>query len=307
METNQRKAKVLVLGSSGTVGKKIVAELVQFEDVSVRLSSRRPADVERLRAEGKDAVYLDLDRPETFGVALAGVDRLFVLTGYTVAMLAQSKTLVDAAYKAGVKHIVHLGVFAEWDSTDPHFAWHQLIESYVKASGMAWTHLHPNMFMENLLLFFDPKNDSITTYWKGERTGWVAAADIAAVAACVLREGPERHHGKDYWLSTEVATGPEIAAILSEVTGRRISCNVLGPDEFAAAFESIDFETEKWYAESGVECMRQIVDGRLGIIGSVRNDVPYVTGRPALSWKQWASEHQKELAASGADSEQEFP
>ena len=303
MEKNRRKATVLVLGSSGTVGKKIVAELAQSEDVSVRLSSRRPADVDRLRSEGKDAVYLDLDKPETFGVALAGVDRLFVLTGYTVAMLAQSKTLIDAAYKAGVKHIVHLGVFAEWDCTDPHFVWHQLIESYVKASGMGWTHLHPNMFMENILLFFDAKNDSITTYWKGERTGWIAAADIAAVAATVLREGPERHHGKDYWLSAEVATGPEIAAILSQAAGRQISCNVLGPDEFKAAFDSIEFETEKWYAESGVECMRQIVDGRLGSIGSVRDDVPYVTGRPALTWKQWAAEHRQELAARAPRSE----
>ncbi|WP_157758282.1 SDR family oxidoreductase [Cystobacter fuscus] len=103
------------------MGKKVVADLEQAADVSVRISSRRPAEVERLRSQGKDAVYLDLDKPGTFGAALAGVDRLFLLTGYTVAMLAQSKTLIDAAAKAGVRHIVHLGVFAEWDCTDPHF------------------------------------------------------------------------------------------------------------------------------------------------------------------------------------------
>jgi hypothetical protein len=100
-----------------------------------------------------------------------------------------------------------------------------------------------------------------------------------------------------------VATGPEIAAILSQAAGREISCNVLGPDEFKAAFDSIEFETEKWYAESGVECMRQIVDGRLGSIGSVRDDVPHVTGRPALTWKQWAAEHRQELAAGAPRSE----
>jgi len=49
---------------------------------------------------------------------------LFLLTGYTVDMLVQSKTLVDAAKKAGVRHIVHQGVFGQWDCTDPHFAWH---------------------------------------------------------------------------------------------------------------------------------------------------------------------------------------
>ena len=94
-------------------------------------------EVERLRGEGKEAVHLDLDDPSTFALALAGVDRVFLLTGYTVAMLTQSKTLVDAAKKAGVKHIVHVGIFGEWDCTDPHFAWHQLIESYIKASGLA--------------------------------------------------------------------------------------------------------------------------------------------------------------------------
>lgn len=300
MQTNQHKVRVLVLGSSGQIGKKIVADLEQSADANVRISSRRPSEVEQLKSQGKDAVYLDLDKPSTFGAALAGVDRLFLLTGYTVAMLTQSKTLIDAANKAGVKHIVHLGVFAEEDCTDPHFGWHQLVETYVKASGMAWTHLHPNMFMENLLQLFNPNNDTITTYWGGHRTGWIAAADIAAVAANVLREGPEKHHGKDYWLSAEVASGPEIAGILSEVTGRQITCGLLGPDDFQEVFTAMDLQVERWYAESGVESMRQIVDGRMGYIGSVRDDVPHVTGRPALTLKQWAAQHINHLATATA-------
>jgi uncharacterized protein YbjT (DUF2867 family) len=35
-------------------------------------------------------------------------------------------------------------------------AWHQIVERYIEASGIAWTHLHPNVFMENLLTFFAP-------------------------------------------------------------------------------------------------------------------------------------------------------
>jgi uncharacterized protein YbjT (DUF2867 family) len=58
--------------------------------------------VDELRAAGRDAVRLDLDDPSTFAHALHGVDRVYLLTGYTVAMLTQSKTLVDAAVKAGV-------------------------------------------------------------------------------------------------------------------------------------------------------------------------------------------------------------
>src|SRR3954463_1654479 len=202
MNTSAKTPTVLVLGSSGQIGRLVVKELAQSPDVHLRLSSRRPEEVERLRREGKEAVHLDLDDPRTFALALSGVDRLFLLTGYTVAMVTQSKTLEDAARKEGVTQIVHLGVFDEWDCTDPHFAWHLMIESYIKASGLDWTHLHPNVFMDNLLNFNAPKEDSITVYWGTRAVGWVAVSDIAAVAAAALGEGPEKHHGRDYWMST---------------------------------------------------------------------------------------------------------
>jgi len=301
VDTNNRTVEVLVVGSSGQVGKKIVSILENTPGCRVRVTSRRPAEVDRLKAEGKNAVYLDLDRPETFGAALAGVDRLFLLTGYTVAMLTQSKTLVDAASKAGVEHVVHLGVFADWDTTDPHFTWHQLVETYIKASGMAWTNLHPNMFMENLHFMFDAQKQVVTTFWHGNRMGWTAASDIAAVAATVLQDGPKKHGGKDYWLSAEVATGAQLATIIGEVLGQNVSSNLLGPDEFKEVFTSGALTVEAWYAEGGVEFMRQVVDGRMGYIGSVRNDVPHVTGRPALTLREWVVQHREQLAPVASD------
>lgn len=222
-------------------------------------------------------------------------DRLFLLTGYTVAMVTQSKTLVDAAKKAGVKHIVHLGVFAEWDCTDPHFAWHLMIESYIKASGLAWTHLHPNVFMDNLLNFNALREDSFTLYWGSRAVGWVAVSDIAAVAAAALGEGPEKHHGRDYWMSTEVLDGMQVAAILSEVTGRTIRCNLKGPEDFKAFINSPGVEVEQWYAEGGLDFMRQVSDRRMGYIGTIRDDVPFVLGRPSLTFREWASSHKDEF------------
>lgn len=295
MNTSSNKPTVLVLGSSGQIGQSVVKELEQSSEVNLRLSSRRPQEVERLRSEGKEAVYLDLDDPQTFPLALAGVDRLFLLTGYTVAMVTQSKTIIDAAKKAGVKHLVHVGVFAEWDCTDPHFAWHLLIESYIKASGIAWTHLHPNVFMDNLLNFSAPKADVLTLYWGKRDVGWIAASDIAAVAATVLNQGPEKHQERDYWLSTEVLGGSEVAAILSEVTGRSIGYNPQGPEEFKALISSLGDQVEPWYAEGGIDFMRQVSDGRMGYIGTIRDDIPYVLGRPGLTLREWASAHKDEF------------
>jgi uncharacterized protein YbjT (DUF2867 family) len=297
MSPDIQKPIVLVLGSTGQVGRLVIKELTDSQDVNVRVTSRRQADVERLRSEGKDAVYLDLDNPKTFGLALAGADRVLLLTGYTVAMLAQSKTFVDAAKKASVEHIVHLGIFADWDCTDPHFAWHQLVERYIESSGIAWTHLHPNMFLENLLSFFAPKGDVLTLFWEDQRMGWIAAADIAAVAAKVLKEGPKKHNRQNYWLSTEVLDGPQVAAVLRDVTGRDIKCDLQGADDFEALFTSSDI-FESWYAKGAVEFLRQVVDGRMGNIGSVRDDVPNILGRPALTLRKWATQHRDQLIAA---------
>jgi NAD(P)H dehydrogenase (quinone) len=287
---------VLVIGATGQTGRLIVADLNRDPgNVRLRLAAHKPVDVERLTTAGQEAVHLDLDDPQTFGLALAGVDRLYLLTGYTVAMVHQSKTLVDAAKKACVQHIVHQGIFGEWDCTDPHFAWHQMIETYIKASGIAWTHLHPNFFMENLLGLMSIKNGAFAMYCGATPVGWVALKDLATVAAAVLREGPDRHGGQDYWLSPEVLSGPEAAAILTDVLGQEVRCDLKGPDDFGAFFMSSSIPVETWYAEGVVEFMRQVMDRRMGYIGTIRDDAPFVTGRPSIGFRQWATENQDAL------------
>lgn len=300
--TNPDKPTVLVLGSTGQTGQLVVEELDRYPDaVRLRLCSRRREEVERLQSQGREAVFLDLDDPRTFGEALAGVDRIYLLTGYTVAMLVQSKTLVDAALKAGVQHIVHQGIFGEWDCTEVHFTWHQLIERYIEASGIAWTHLHPNYFMENLLGMTPLKDGSFSMYCGDKRVGWITLKDVAAVAATVLHKGPEKYGGKDYWMSTESLNGPEVAAILSEVLGQEIRCFLKQPDDLRALLTSDESKVEPNYAEGAVEFMRQVIDGRMGYIGSVRDDVPLVTGRTSTTLRQWATQNREQLlqAATG--------
>jgi NAD(P)H dehydrogenase (quinone) len=292
---SSEQPRVLVIGATGQTGRLIAAEFDREPgQVRLRLAARKQADLDRMRAAGKDAVQFDLDDPQTFGTALFGVDRLFLLTGYTVDMLVQSKTLVDAAKKAGVRHIVHLGIFGQWDCTDPHFAWHQMIEKYIEASGIAWTHLHPNVFMDNLLTFFAPRGGTATVYFGEQRVGWIALKDLAAVAAAVLRDGPERHGGQEYWLSPEVLTGPQVAEILSDVLGTKIRCEMQSPEVLAKIFAESG-AMEKKYGEGAIEFLRQVSDGRMGYIGTVRDDGPYVTGRPSTTLREWAGENRESL------------
>lgn len=296
--TNETNPVVLVLGATGKNGRLIVEELQRdtaSQQVRIRVSARKQEQIEQFKAEGLDAVLLDLDNPETFPPALAGVERLFLLTGYTVDMLAQSKLLVDAAKKAGVKHIVHLGIFAPWDTTIHHYIWHQLIECYIEASGIAWTHLHPNFFMENLLAGMPIKDGSFSLYFGDAKVGWIALEDVAAVAATVLREGSEKHGGQNYWFSTESLNGHEVAAIISEVTEKPCQFEAKRPEQLTEDIDSDSLGFEPTYFRSGQDFMQQVFDGRASYAAEVRNDVEKVTGKPPTTLKQWAEKHKAEL------------
>lgn len=300
---NNKKPTILVLGASGTIGRQVAKDL-EKEDVNIRITSRKEEVVKQLQSEGKDCHYLDLDDPRTFALALAGVDRLFLLTGYSVAMLTQSKTLVDAAKKAGIQHIVHLGVFAEWDTTDGHFVWHQMIEKYIEASGISWTHLHPNMFMEVFTGLYIPKNLTYTGYWEDRRVGLVASSDIAAVAARILADGVERHAGQNYWLSVESLNGTEIAELLSEVTELEINYQNKGLEGFKTLIESvIGGGFDSWYARANIEFVTQMLDGRMSYMSMVQNDIPYILGRPAKTVKEFLIEHKEVIIKSATKKE----
>lgn len=289
---------IFLMGTTGQTGHLILDDFDKNPDgVRIRVGARKPEDVERLRSEGRDAVLFDLDDPRTFGPALCGVDRMNILTGYTIAMTHQTKTVVDAAKKAGVKHIVNQGVFAADDATDSKYCWFALVEAYIEASGIAWTHLHPNVFLENMLSMSPPIGGMFSTFWGENRVGYVALHDLAAVTAKVLRDGPERHGSKDYYLSTETMTAPELATAFSEVLDRAISCNMLGAADMEALFKKSTMPVEDWYARSSFELLTQFDDGRMGYMGTVKDDVPYLLGRPAISVRAWAEMHKAQLLA----------
>src|ERR1700722_16327887 len=143
-----RKLRVLVMGATGQVGGAVVNHLKAIAAINVVAAAR---EVSKAKSCGVPVVHLDLDDIETFAPALIGVDRLFMATGYTVDMLRQSKDLVNCAKRAGVKQIVHLGACGDDDTRVAHYGWHQFIERYIEWSGVMFTHLRPEIFVQNLL------------------------------------------------------------------------------------------------------------------------------------------------------------
>jgi NAD(P)H dehydrogenase (quinone) len=284
---NPDTPRVLVLGATGRNGAVVVKELEAMpgQAVTVR-ASRSRATVERWLAEGKEAVQIDLDDADSFPGALEGIDRVFLMAGYTSSMNQQSKTLVDAAEDAGVSFLVHLGVFGNGRSTDPHFAWHELVERYIAGSKLAWANVHPHVFMENLLTINRLRDGQMVWPMGDKQVGWIARDDIAAVAAKVLAEGPGTHAGKDYWLSTDVL-------------GRQIPAQILTPDDMQrmveAGYDIAPSYMDSAYAASTLTWARQTYEGRMDYSAVTTSTVADLLGREPIHLSLWATAHRQEL------------
>src|SRR5438132_9400793 len=219
-------SNALVLGVTGQVGK-LVATNLKGSGANFSVGSRRKANLRELADQFGASRFIDFDDPRTFDQALKDVTGIFLITGYTVDMLVHSKSLIDAARRNGVKHIVHLGAFTtDRDAYATVFAWHQMIEIYLQASGVAWTNLHPNMFMQNLLGYAAIKGGRFS-YYTSKVLGYTALEDVAESAAVILMEGPKKNSGKDYWFSADVLTPNLVVQAHADDNGRNYKAAVI--------------------------------------------------------------------------------
>src|SRR3954467_12713670 len=148
----------------------------------------------------------------------------------------------------------------------------------------AWTHLHPHMFMENLLSVFSLRDGRLHWPAGDKPTGWIAGEDLTAVAAKVLTDGPDVHAGQGYLISTDVLNGVQAAEILSEALGQTVRADVMTPDEMLQAVSEGLVATpsfmEGHYALSTFEWLRQTHDGRMDYAAITTTTVEELLGRP---------------------------
>jgi len=287
-------SNLLVLGGTGQVGKLVAANL-RKRQANLSVGTRRKANLEELADQFGASRYIDLDDPRTFDEALKNITGVFLINGYTVDMLVQSKALVDAARRNGVKHIVHLGAFTlDHDAYSTVFAWHQMIEAYIRDSGVAWTNLHPNMFMQNFLSVWSIKGGLYNMY-TAKAVGFTALEDVAEAATVILMEGPEKHNGKDYWFSADVLTPNQVAETLTTATGCKFTATVRGAVSFQSDAAQPGSAFEPAYAKGGLELFDQVEDGRMAYIGSIKDDTKRLLGREPLLLRDWAKIHANEL------------
>lgn len=225
----------VVTGATGHVGRLALEALLArgVAPTDLVATGRRIETLADLAARGIAVRRADYDDPATLDDAFAGATKLLFVSGSEVGRrLPQHRNVVDAAVRAGVRHLVYTSGPRADLSTLPVNADHKATEEYIAASGIPATMLRNNWYHENYL------PDLATARAGGEivsatGTGRIASAsraDYAEGAAAVLTQ--DGHEKKVYELGGDSAWDyDELVATLSQIVGHEVVRRDVTPDE----------------------------------------------------------------------------
>ncbi len=282
---------LLVTGASGQLGRRVIAHLIQSLHVSpqnIIATTRKPEALADLASQGVVVRKADFDDPASLAAAFAGAERLLLISTDALdrpgRRLEQHLKAVDAAARAGVRHVVYTSMpRPEPGSPIPFAPDHLGTEQALAASSMSWTILRHCWYHENLQTslagalasgrWASAAGDGATAYVSREDC---ARADAAALA------------GSDTSRTTHDITGPQalttvqIAHIANEVLGRSIEVVPVSADQLGQGM-----------AAGGVPAflvpllVSFDVNAKAGNVSRVTDAVQRLTGTPAQSLKEW--------------------
>jgi uncharacterized protein YbjT (DUF2867 family) len=214
---------ILITGATGSNGTEIL-KLLAAQNVPVRAMVRNPDRAKDIATSNVELVEGDFDRPETLTSALSGIERAFLVTPSSERVEMQQLRFVEAAKQSGVKQIVYLSQFdTKADATVRFLRYHAAVEAAIQSSGMAYTFLRPNLFMQGLLNFRATIATQNAFYAAAgdAKVSAVDVRDIAEVAVAALTHSG--HEGKVYNLTgSQALSHAEMAEYLSGVLDREI-------------------------------------------------------------------------------------
>lgn len=212
----------LIIGSTGTVGSRVVQRLLKRNE-TVRCMSRQLNKMQNM-PQTVERIVADLEKPHTLPEAFRGVDNLFLISPVSRTETEQGLNAVAAARAAGIRKIVYMSVYMPFGSdVIPHFLSKIPIENAVKTSGIPYTILRPNNFFQNdiAIIGIVMAYGIYPTPVGKIGLNRIDAGDIADCAVNALIEAG--HEGLVYNLhGAETLNGRDMARIYSNYVGRDV-------------------------------------------------------------------------------------
>jgi NAD(P)H dehydrogenase (quinone) len=224
-----------VTGATGGLGRRAVEELldrgVPASDVVAVV--RRPEAAADLAARGVQVRPGDYSRPDTLPAALAGVDRLLLVSGSEAGRrIPQHRNAIRAAKASGVEFIAYTSIVRADASTLLLAADHRGTEELLAETGVPHALLRNAWYFENYTAQLPVYLQHGIVGAAGEgRISAATRADYAEAAAAVLIG--EGHDGAVYELGGEPFTMAELADAVSAATGRTVSYTDLPVEQYA--------------------------------------------------------------------------
>lgn len=264
------KKKILVLGSNGKTGRRVVKRLEKVENIEIRLGSRN------------EKIPFDWEKPETWEAVLQDIDSVYITFQPDLAIPTAEDSIqnfTNLATKLGVQKMVLLSGRGEKEA--------QLCEEIVKQNAKNWTIIQASWFNQNFSesFFLDPILAGIVALPRAEALEpFTDADDIADVVTAALLD--DKHNGQTYELTgPKLLTFKQVINEIAEVTGRNITFQSLSLDEYNQMLTEYQIpEDHIWLVNYLFE---QVLDGRNSTITS---DIEKVLGRKAKDFSAYAKE-----------------
>jgi uncharacterized protein YbjT (DUF2867 family) len=275
---------MILVTTAGKVGAE-TARLLAQRGEPVRVLVRDPEKATALAQAGAEVTQGDLEVPATIDAAMKGVSTVVLVSP---AIPAQELNVVASAVRAGAGHVVKITSKASADSPIARRRGQAEIENGLIASGLGYTLLRNNAYMQNFLMAAPSiaKTSSFGSAARDGRVGMIDTRDVAAVAA-EIAAAPVPHAGKTYWpTGPEAITFSDAAAALSKVLGRPITFHPLTVEEQTQAMVEIGLPES--LAAMNAQAVALFADGDSDY---VTGDVPSILGRPARTFEQFATDY----------------
>ena len=251
---------ILITGATGKTGSAAVQELSN-RNIPFRVLIRNEDKQSQITDIGGEVIIGTIEDDAALNQAMEGVQKALVLLPNSEQQLFLEKKVVDAALEANVQHIVKMSSMeAVPEATSPIPKLHIQSENYIKNSGMNWTMIKPNFFMQNLLgsgktiveqnKFFLPMGEG--------KAGMIHTKDVGTVIAKVLSE--DGHEGQNYEVTgPEILSFHDVAEIFSKVLGKKVDYINVPIDEYKKTLSQ--FLTNQWHLDSVIDLFKDIAEG----------------------------------------------